>query len=131
MSLGVSACAGAWPGVLLFLGFAWAELVFQGAAVPANLAVMALVILRHYLDRDVLFGKDTWLRYGEAFSLAFSLLARFAPTEVRVRPTPLSDLWSGMPGSRWRLHRLLCVFRQSGCSPARVEPAPLRRRSGT
>ena len=32
----------------------------------------------------LLFGKDEWLRRGEAFSLAFGLLARFAPTEVRV-----------------------------------------------
>jgi hypothetical protein len=30
------------------------------------------------------FGPEVWLRYGEAFSLAFGLLARFAPTEVRV-----------------------------------------------
>jgi hypothetical protein len=76
---------GAWPGVLLFLGFAWIELVFQGAVVPANLAVMALVYSGITWTGMFLFGKDTWLRYGEAFSLAFSLLARFAPTEVRVR----------------------------------------------
>ena len=75
---------GAWPGVLLFLGFAWVELVFQGAAVPANLAVMALIYSGITWTGMFLFGKDTWLRYGEAFSLAFSLLARFAPTEVRV-----------------------------------------------
>ena len=76
---------GAWPGVLLFLAFAWVELVFQGAAVPANLAVMALVYSGITWTGMFLFGKDTWLRYGEAFSLAFGLLARFAPTEVRVR----------------------------------------------
>jgi hypothetical protein len=32
----------------------------------------------------LLFGRETWLRRGEAFSLVFGLLARFAPTEVRV-----------------------------------------------
>jgi hypothetical protein len=74
---------GAWPGVLLFLAFAWVELVFQGAAVPANLAVMALVYSGITWTGMFLFGKDIWLRYGEAFSLAFGLLARFAPTEVR------------------------------------------------
>jgi hypothetical protein len=67
----------------LFLAFAWVELVFQGAAVPANLAVMALVYSGITWTGMFLFGKDIWLRYGEAFSLAFGLLARFAPTEVR------------------------------------------------
>jgi hypothetical protein len=76
---------GAWPGVLLFLGFAWVELVFQGAAVPANLAVLALAYAGITWTGMFLFGKDPWLRHGEAFSLAFGLLARFAPTEVRVR----------------------------------------------
>ena len=32
-----------------------------------------------------LFGKDAWLRGGEAFSVYFSILGRFAPTEVRVK----------------------------------------------
>lgn len=30
------------------------------------------------------FGKNKWLRHGEAFSVVFSLLARFSATEVRV-----------------------------------------------
>jgi hypothetical protein len=34
-----------------------------------------------------LFGKDTWLRGGDAFSLYFGILGRFAPTEVRVKTT--------------------------------------------
>src|SRR5215831_14689873 len=33
---------GVWPGVVLFLGFAWIELVYDGAAVPAHLAALAL-----------------------------------------------------------------------------------------
>lgn len=85
---------GAWPGVLLFLGFAWVELVFQGAAVPANLAVLVLVYSGITWTGMFLFGKDTWLRYGEAFSLAFGLLARFAPTEVRVRDPHLCQTCS-------------------------------------
>jgi hypothetical protein len=34
-----------------------------------------------------LFGKDAWLRGGEAFSVYFGILGRFAPTEVRVKST--------------------------------------------
>jgi hypothetical protein len=31
------------------------------------------------------FGRDARLRGGEAFSIYFGILARFAPTEVRVK----------------------------------------------
>jgi hypothetical protein len=60
------------------------ELVFEHAALPATIASLALVYSGITWTGMFLFGKDVWLRYGEAFSLAFGLLARFAPTEVRV-----------------------------------------------
>src|SRR5262249_54947306 len=75
---------GVWPGVMLFLVFAWVELIFDGAAVPANLALLALGYTGLTWAGMWVFGPQVWLRYGEAFSLAFGLLARFAPTEVRV-----------------------------------------------
>ena len=75
---------GAWPGVLLLLVFAWVELVLQGAAVPANLAGMILLYSGLTWTGMFLFGTHVWLRYGEVFSIVFGLLARFAPTEVRV-----------------------------------------------
>ena len=31
-----------------------------------------------------LFGKHTWLRYGDCFSVLFGIFARFSPTEARV-----------------------------------------------
>ena len=75
---------GVWPGLLLFLGFAWAEIAYTESAVPARIAQMALVYSVITLGGMLLFGKEQWLRHGEAFSLAFGFLARFAPTEVRV-----------------------------------------------
>ena len=75
---------GVWPGVMLFLVFAWVELIFDGAAVPANLALLALGYTGLTWAGMWLFGPEVWLRYGEAVALAFGLLARFAPTEVRV-----------------------------------------------
>ena len=75
---------GAWPGVLLFACFAWVELVYAEAAVPVRIAQMALVYSAITWAGMVVFGKEVWLRNGEAFSLAFGLLARFAPTEIRV-----------------------------------------------
>lgn len=78
---------GVWPGVLLFLVFAWVELVFEDAAAPSVLAGLALLYSAITWTGMFLFGKEVWLRYGEAFSLVFGLLARFAPTEVRVTDT--------------------------------------------
>ena len=78
---------GAWPGVGLFLLFAWVELVFKDAPFPAILAKLAILYSEITWMGMFLFGKEVWLRYGEAFSLAFGLLARFAPMEVRVLDT--------------------------------------------
>ena len=75
---------GAWPGVALFACFAWVELVYSDAAVPVRIAQMALAYSAVTWAGMAVFGKEVWLRNGEAFSLAFGFLARFAPTEVRV-----------------------------------------------
>ncbi|MFQ5830791.1 MAG: hypothetical protein ACE5JD_16790 [Candidatus Methylomirabilia bacterium] len=75
---------GVWPGLALFVAFSWVELVWPGRATPANLAGLAFVYSVITWTGMFLFGKERWLRHGEAFSLAFGLLARFAPTEIRV-----------------------------------------------
>ncbi len=74
---------GVWPGLLLFLAFAWAELVFVDSAMPAHIARMAIVYSVITWAGMAVYGKERWLRRGEAFSLAFGFLARFAPTEAR------------------------------------------------
>lgn len=75
---------GTWPAVVLFWAFAWVELVFDGSAVSFNLAVMASGYALLMWIGMFLFGKERWLRWGDAFSVAFGVLARFAPTEVRI-----------------------------------------------
>jgi len=80
---------GVWPGAILFLAFTWAELVYSGAAVPANVAVMVLAYSAITWGGMFIFGRERWLRHGEAFSLVFAVLARFAPTELRVSQTTL------------------------------------------
>lgn len=75
---------GVWPAVLLLLGFAWIELVYPGSATPVRITQMAVVYSLVTWSGMFLFGKDHWLRHGEAFSLVFALLARFSPTELRV-----------------------------------------------
>jgi hypothetical protein len=70
---------GEWPAVALFLAFAWAELVWPDRDVPARLACAVLGYALITWTGMFLFGRETWLARGEAFSLAFGLLARFAP----------------------------------------------------
>jgi hypothetical protein len=72
-----------WPAVVLYLAFGWLENVFSGSAVPRYLALFALSYTLIALYGMAFFGKETWLRRCEAFSVFFDLLARFAPTEVR------------------------------------------------
>lgn len=86
LSLGLTypRALGVWPAVGLFLAFAWLELVFPEPGRPANIATAMLLYSAVTWGGMALFGKETWLRHGEAFSLAFGLLARFAPTELRV-----------------------------------------------
>jgi hypothetical protein len=58
--------------------------VFLGRAVPSQLALMTVVYSAIAWAGMGVFGRVTWLRHGDPFALAFGLLARFAPTEVRV-----------------------------------------------
>jgi hypothetical protein len=85
---------GVWPALLLFLAFAWAEIVFTNSAVPASIARMAVVYSIITWSGMAIFGREQWLRHGEAFSLAFGFLARFAPTELRVTDHQVCDACS-------------------------------------
>ncbi len=73
-----------WPALALFFAFAWVELVFWGSATPRNIAFLALLYSSVTWAGMSFFGKEVWLRRGEAFSVFFDILARFAPTEMRV-----------------------------------------------
>jgi len=75
---------GAWPAVVLFAAFAWVELIFTGRAVPAQLGLLIFGYSLLTWTGMALFGRPAWLRHGDPFAAAFGVLARFAPTEVRV-----------------------------------------------
>jgi hypothetical protein len=76
---------GVWPAVALYVVFVWVENVFSGSYVPRNIALFTLAYTLVTLYGMAFFGKETWLRRGEVFSVYFGLLGRFAPTEVRVK----------------------------------------------
>ena len=72
---------GAWPSCVLFLLFAWLELVAPGREVPRNVAIAILIYSVFTWIGFVTFGRDTWLKNGEVFAVAFGLFGRFAPLD--------------------------------------------------
>lgn len=80
---------GVWPALILYFAFVWVEIVFEGAPTPANIATLALVYSLVTWAGMLRYGKDAWLRGGEAFAVFFGILARFAPTELRVHDPAL------------------------------------------
>ena len=74
---------GVWPAFLLLFAFCWTELVNPNAALPAHLAILAIAYSALTWTAMVVFGRETWLRHGEVFSVVFGLFARFAPTDMR------------------------------------------------
>jgi hypothetical protein len=70
---------GVWPSCVLFLLFAWLELVAPGRDVPRNIAIAILTYSVFTWTGFIIFGRDTWLKSGEFFAVAFGLFGRFAP----------------------------------------------------
>jgi len=72
---------GTWPAVLLFLGFAWGELIWANKDVPRQLGVALCAYAGFTWLGMLVFDREVWLTHGEAFSVAFGVLARFSPIE--------------------------------------------------
>jgi hypothetical protein len=70
---------GAWPACALFFLFAWLELVAPARDVPRNVAAGVAAYSVVTFTGFALFGREVWLKGGEAFSVAFDLFGRFAP----------------------------------------------------
>ena len=70
---------GRWPAVILFLAFAWLELVSEQAAHPATLAILIIIYSGITWVGMAIFGRDTWLENGEIFTAFYGLFGRFAP----------------------------------------------------
>ncbi|MFQ5937637.1 MAG: hypothetical protein ACE5LB_14635, partial [Acidiferrobacterales bacterium] len=78
---------GVWPAVVLLLAFSWIELISSEPAKPTNVAWFAIAYSLITWAGMFLFGRERWLKQGEAFSLLFGLLARFGPTEISLSRT--------------------------------------------
>ncbi len=76
-----------WPAAITFFCFAWVENVYSENDLPARISVMIVAYSLLTLGGMVYFGKQTWLRNCEGFSVVFGFLARFSPIEVRAAST--------------------------------------------
>ncbi len=91
---------GVWPAALLLLAFAWIELVYPYAALPAHIAWLAIAYSILTFAGMLAFGRDQWLRHGEVFSVVFATFARFAPTEARDGHLYVRSLGAGLIDDR-------------------------------
>jgi hypothetical protein len=84
---------GLWPAFVLFLAFAWFELIDPAPDDPARLALAAGIYWLPSFVAMLIFGYDAWSRRGEFLTIFFSMVARFAPFERR--DGRLSLRWPG------------------------------------
>ena len=75
---------GVLPGIVLIIGFVWFMLGSGVAGEPSAIATMLVLYSLVTWAGMVVFGPAKWLVRGEAFTLMFTVLARFSPTDVRV-----------------------------------------------
>ena len=73
-----------WPAVVLFFIFAWTELVWTSRGIPSSVASLIVAYSVITWLGMYLFGREEWLRRGEAFTVFYGLFARFAPFEGRL-----------------------------------------------
>ncbi|BCG91597.1 hypothetical protein MesoLj131a_04610 [Mesorhizobium sp. 131-2-1] len=85
---------GIWPAVILFLAFAWFELIDPAPDDPARLAYAAGLYWLLSFVLMLVFGHREWSRRGEFLSVFFAMVARFAVVE-RDAKRRLNLCWPG------------------------------------
>jgi len=66
------------------LVFAWLELVWGGRSIPSQLAWLVVGFSVLTWTGMFIFGHHTWLTHADPFALAFGVLSKFAPIDIRV-----------------------------------------------
>ena len=79
---------GVWPALILFIIFAWIELVWAGAEQPRRLAIIILAYSGICWIGMSIYGHRTWLQHGEVFSIIFGIFGRFSPIEIQSQEGP-------------------------------------------
>lgn len=92
---------GHWPATVMFILFAWFELVYEHGEQPRSIANLTLVYSVYIWLGMICFGGTVWLKHGEIFTVVFGLLGKFAPfayidNRLVLRP-PAAGLLSEKP----------------------------------
>jgi hypothetical protein len=91
---------GRWPAAAGIFAFAVMELVAANGDRPENLAIATLVYSALTFVAMALYGVETWIARGEAFSVYFNLFSRISPFETRDRVVGLRQPLAGLPALR-------------------------------
>ena len=74
---------GHWPAAAGIFAFAAMELVAANGDQPETIAIATLVYSALTFVAMALYGVETWISRGEAFSVYFNLFSRLSPVETR------------------------------------------------
>jgi hypothetical protein len=91
---------GHWPAAAGIFAFAVLELVASNGDRPENIAIATLVYTALTFVAMALYGVETWISRGEAFSVYFNLFSRLSAFETRHRVVGLRRPLSGLPALR-------------------------------
>jgi hypothetical protein len=100
---------GRWPAVIGFAVVVWLELVLAGG--PRVLFVVLVGYTAYTLAMMAQFGRDTWRKNGEIFTVWFRLLGRLAPNALtdedgRIRRRPFL---SGLLEPGWTIADVVLI----------------------
>ena len=88
---------GHWPAAAGVFLFAVMELVASNGDQPDTLAIATLLYTAITFVAMALYGVETWITRGEAFSVYFNLFSRISPFETRNGVVGLRRPLSGLP----------------------------------
>ena len=114
------------PAAVGLLAFTTLELVAAEGSTPKNVAIAALVYSAATFVGMALYGVDTVVRKGEAFSVYFNLFSRIWPWTTRDGKVgfrkPLSGLaaWEPLPGAVFLLAVMIGTVTFDGAAEAPI-----------
>jgi hypothetical protein len=88
---------GNWPAAVGIFAFATLELVYSEGSKPETVATATLVYSAVTFVGMALYGVESWINRGEAFSVYFNLFSRLSPVERRDGQVGLRRPLSGLP----------------------------------
>ena len=103
---------GRWPAVIGFAVFVWMELALPATRSGRTLGLVLLAYTVLTLVAMAQFGRETWRRNGEVFSVWFGLVGRLAPLAL-LRPGEPAGGSDGRP-ERLRVHRFAAGLLEPG-----------------